>query len=78
MKLENVYTIEVTYPNTMRLTKFFAFTEKEAALTEARGWEDSIYEISVKENGEEIAVGGVDSDPANALEEADVQILWRY
>jgi len=77
MKLEKVYTIEIIHPNTMQLRKFFAFTEKEEALTEARTWEDSIYEVAVKENGEDIAVGGVDSDPADALEEAGVEVLWR-
>ncbi len=78
MKLENIYTIEITHPNTMQLIRFFAFTEKEEALTEARTWEDSIYEVAVKENGEEIAVGGIDSDLANALEEASIEVLWRY
>lgn len=77
MKLEKVYTIEIIHPNTMQLRKFFAFTEKEETLTEARMWEDSIYEVVVKENGEEIAVGGIDSDPADALEEAGVEVLWR-
>jgi hypothetical protein len=77
MKLEKVYIIEIIHPNTMQLRKFFAFTEKEEALAEARTWEDSIYEVAVKENGEEIAVGGIDSDPADALEEAGVKVLWR-
>ncbi len=77
MRLENVYTVEVTHPNTMHLRKFFAFTEKDEALAETRTWEDSIYEVSVKENGEDIAVGGVDSDLADTLEEAGVKVLWR-
>jgi hypothetical protein len=76
MRLEKVYTIEITHPNTMQLSKFIAFTEKDEALAEARTWEDSIYEVSVKENGEDIAVGGIDSDPADALEGSGIEILW--
>ena len=77
MRLEKIYTVEVVHPNTLQLKRFFAFTEKAEALAEARTWEDSIYEVTVSENGEAIAVGGVDSDPADALEDAGVQILWR-
>lgn len=76
MKIEKVYTVEIIHPNTMQLREFSAFTEKDEALAEARTWEDSIYEVSVKENGEDIAVGGIDSDPADALEGFGIEILW--
>jgi hypothetical protein len=77
MMLVNVYTVEINHPNTMKLKKFFAFTKKDEALAEARIWEDSIHEVSVKENGYDIAIGGVDSDPADILEEAGIEVLWR-
>jgi hypothetical protein len=74
--LVNVYTVEINHPNTMQLKKFFAFTEKDEALAEARAWEDSIYEVSVKENGIDIAVGGIDSDTVDTLEGSGIEILW--
>ena len=76
MKIEEVYTVEIFHPNTMQLREFLAFTEKEEALNEARTWKDSIYEVAVKDNGEDIAVGGIDSEPADALEGSDIEILW--
>jgi len=76
MRFEKIYSVEVTHPNTMQLKQFFAFSEKDEALLEARKWEDSIYEVSVKENGEDFAVGGIDIEPADALEESGIEILW--
>jgi hypothetical protein len=77
MKLEKVYTTEIIHPNTMQLKGFFAFTEKEEALTEAKTLKNSMYEVAVKENGEDIAIGGVDSEPTDALEDAGIEVLWR-